>query len=312
MFINNHNYEEVVRKQREQDITNVLESIGVFDKFEKEKVVSMYYKPIGIIYNSCIEVPGKNFLVVELLGCNMQCGYCCKLDMFKINDISYDEVYMNFIEFLEKYLNSSTYKNVVISGGEPLMQYPFLDNSMSNKNITYLITYIVHHYNKEVKIHTNGANFDTLNHMLSTLDPNKYNPFVPDYIAIDIKCSKETYQTMFTTESNEPPSVLIDNVFKSIVLIQNLKTYFNGPKKKVNYEFITPMIPEVTSIDEIERILPYIKEDSAWRFKKFKKKIKHVDAFFDRAYNLLSHEEYELLETAQRKVKNACFINEKT
>ena len=183
---------------------------------------------------------------------------------------------------------------------------------MSNKNITYLITYIVHHYNKEVKIHTNGANFDTLNHMLGTLDPNKYNPFVPDYIAIDIKCSKETYQTMFTTESNEPPSVLIDNVFKSIVLIQNLKTYFNGPKKKVNYEFITPMIPEVTSIDEIERILPYIKEDSTWRFKKFKKKIKHVDAFFDRAYNLLSHEEYELLETAQRKVKNACFINEKT
>ena len=66
------------------------------------------------------------------------------------------------------------------------------------------------------------------------------------------------------------------------------------------------------NIDEIERILPYIKEDSTWRFKKFKKKIKHVDAFFDRAYNLLSHEEYELLETAQRKVKNACFINEKT
>ena len=84
MFINNHNYEEVVRKQREQDITNVLESIGVFNKFEKDKVVSMYYKPIGITYNSCIEVPGKIFLVVELLGCNMQCGYCCKLDMFKI------------------------------------------------------------------------------------------------------------------------------------------------------------------------------------------------------------------------------------
>ena len=141
MFINNHNYEEVVRKQREQDITNVLESIGVFNKFEKDKVVSMYYKPIGIIYNSCIEVPGKNFLVVELLGCNMQCGYCCKLDMFKINDISYNEVYMDFIEFLEKYLNSSTYKNIVVSGGEPLIQYPFLNNSMSNKNITYLITY---------------------------------------------------------------------------------------------------------------------------------------------------------------------------
>ena len=34
--------------------------------------------------------------------------------------------------------------------------------------------------------------------------------------------------------------------------------------------------------------------------------------FFDRAYNLLNREEYELLETAQRKVKNACFINEKT
>lgn len=106
--------------------------------------------------------------------------------------------------------------------------------------------------------------------------------------------------------------MLIDNVFKSITLIQNLRTYCNGTKKKVSYEFITPMIPEVTSIDEIERILPYIKEDSVWRFKKFKKKIKHVDAFFDRAYNLLGHEEYELLEVAQRKVKNACFINEKT
>ena len=28
-----------------QGKTNILESIGVFDKFEKEKVVSMYYKP---------------------------------------------------------------------------------------------------------------------------------------------------------------------------------------------------------------------------------------------------------------------------
>ena len=122
----------------------------------------------------------------------------------------------------------------------------------------------------------------------------------------------------FLAENGEldgyPPSEL-DKVANYLLYAEDVDAEVElkqGSKKKVSYEFITPMIPEVTSIDEIERILPYIKEDSVWRFKKFKKKIKHVDAFFDRAYNLLGHEEYELLEVAQRKVKNACFINEKT
>lgn len=301
---------EIFERKRDY-VTKRLDEIGVFTKFKKENIESMYKKKIGVTYNTYIDVPGKNFLMVELPHCNMQCGYCDKVHLLYVREEPEMQInYITVLEFLEHYFMASQYRNVVISGGEPLLDIKD-DSKLNNKVFTLLLTFIVHSHNREVKIHTNGTNYSTIKHMCDTLSPDKYNIFIPDYLALDIKCSKETYPTMFNSSCLCDPKILIDNIFKTLDLVQNLPTYSNGPTNTLKIEIVTPLIPEISTLDEIDRLLPLIRINTVWKFRVFRKKGQHVDPFFNRTYCLLDEENWDLVNAAKRKVIGAEMIIEK-
>lgn len=299
-------------ERKRKYVTSQLEDLGLFTKFDKDKIESMYKKKIGTTYNTYTDVPGKNFLMVELPNCNMQCGYCNKVDLVTVREEPEMQInYITVLEFLEQYFMASQRRNIVISGGEPLLEVKD-EKYINNKLFTLVLIYIVHSCNREVKLHTNGTNFSTIKHMCDSLTEDKYNIFIPDYLALDIKCSKETYPIMFNSGCSCDPKILIDNVFKTLELIQNLPTYKNGPKNEMKVEIITPLIPEISTLDEIDRLLPFIRIHTKWRFRVFKRRGQHIDPFFNRTYCLLDEENYDLVARAKRKVVEAELIIEKT
>ena len=141
---------------------------------------------------STIDYPEKICSVIFLYGCNFRCGFCYNVDLVTgrpKETFSEEEI----LKFLEK--RKGKLDGVCISGGEPLLT---LEKSFVKKikDLGYLI-----------KLDTNGG------------FPDKLKKFIDaglvDYIAMDIKGSKDDYSKIAGTE------VDISAIEKSIKLIND-------------------------------------------------------------------------------------------
>ncbi len=126
----------------------------------------------GLQKTTLLDFPGKVACTVFTGGCNFRCPFCHNASLVtKVNDniqISEDEV----LEYLKK--RKGILDGVCITGGEPLLQkdiIPFLEKI---KAIGLLI-----------KLDTNGSRSEILKNIISL--------GLVDYIAMDIKNSKEKY-----------------------------------------------------------------------------------------------------------------------
>jgi len=73
-----------------------------------------------------VDGPGIRY-VVFMQGCSLRCKYCHNRDTWKLNDgkvVSVDEIFDNIMRFKNYFIPSGG--GVTITGGEPLLQAPFL------------------------------------------------------------------------------------------------------------------------------------------------------------------------------------------
>lgn len=168
-----------------------------------------------------LDFPGKVACTVFTYGCNLRCPFChnALLVTHAPELISEDEIF--------SYLNKrkGILDGICITGGEPLLQadiIPFMKR--------------VRELGLQIKLDTNGAYPDKLKEIIEL--------GLVDYIAMDIKNSKEKYA--LTTGVKE---LDITPYERSVEIIKN---------SGVDYELRTTIVRELHTLDDIKSIGKWI------------------------------------------------------
>ncbi|MBT3398306.1 anaerobic ribonucleoside-triphosphate reductase activating protein [archaeon] len=175
----------------------------------------------GLQKMTLIDYPGEVACTVFLFGCNFRCGFCYNPGLVIRDDggeFSVGEV----LDFLKK--RKGKLDAVCISGGEPLMS---LDISFIRK---------IKDMGYKIKIDTNGSFPGRLKNLIDL--------GLVDYVAMDIKASKENYSGVAGV------AVDIGKIEESIKIVSGLP----------NYEFRTTIIGPVHDSVEIKRMGEWIGE----------------------------------------------------
>ena len=170
-----------------------------------------------------LDYPGHVACTLFTAGCNFRCPFCHNASL--VTHISDSEHYSE--EFVLDYLSKrkGIIDGVCITGGEPLLHDGLEDFIKKVKDMDYL-----------VKLDTNGYLPDRL---ISLVD----NGLV-DYVAMDIKNSKEKYVLSAGIDS-----LNITQIEKSVsFLLEN----------HVEYEFRTTVVNELHSLRDIESAAEWI------------------------------------------------------
>ena len=170
-----------------------------------------------------LDYPGHVACTLFTAGCNFRCPFCHNASL--VTHIGDSEHYSE--EFVLDYLSKRKGKidGVCITGGEPLLHEGLEDFIMKVKDMDYL-----------VKLDTNGYLPDRL---ISLVD----NGLV-DYVAMDIKNSKEKYVLSAGIDSLD-----ITQIEKSVsFLLEN----------HIEYEFRTTVVNELHTLQDIESAAEWI------------------------------------------------------
>jgi pyruvate formate lyase activating enzyme len=193
-----------------------------------------------------IDYPGKVACTVFLHGCNFKCGFCHNPELVIYNEgDEYDsEEIINFLRARKKYLDG-----ICITGGEPLLTV--------DKNFLKEVKKIGY----KIKIDTNGSFPEKLNEMIDEK--------LVDYIAMDIKSSKERYNEVTSSE------VDISKIEESIKMMSKLG----------DYEFRTTILEDLHSAEEFENLCEWVysvigKKAGRFSLQGFKKEDKIIDKTF--------------------------------
>ncbi len=181
-----------------------------------------------------LDFPEKTACTVFTGGCNLRCPFCHNAPLVtEIDDytVSEDEIFSH----LEK--RKGILDGVAITGGEPLLQKDIAEFISKIKNLGY-----------SVKLDTNGCFPEKLRELV--------NSSLIDYVAVDIKNSKEKYaETVgiknFSTEKIEESvdfliSSNIDFEFRTTITgnfhtvkdVENIAKWIKGTKKYFLQNFI--------------------------------------------------------------------------
>jgi len=180
-------------------------------------------KVSGFFKTTLLDYPGKLAASIFLNGCNLRCPFCHNADLVlpKTNQSYID---LNYIfEVLTKRKN--VLEGVCISGGEPTIHHDLHQLCSLIKDIGY-----------SIKLDTNGTNPDTLR--------NLYHDGLIDYVAMDIKNSREKYSI-----TSGCPNLELNKIDSSIDWLLNCG---------IDYEFRTTVVKELHNIDDFYNISLWI------------------------------------------------------
>ena len=169
-----------------------------------------------------LDFPGKVACTLFTYGCNLRCPFCHNASLVTT------EAELLDVEDIISYLNKrkGILDGICITGGEPLLQ----------KDIIELLTRI-RETGLLIKLDTNGAYPDKLQQII--------NLGLVDYIAMDIKNSKEKYA--LTTGI---AGIDITPFERSVEIIKS---------SGVDYEFRTTVVRELHDKNDLESIALWIK-----------------------------------------------------
>jgi len=204
-------------------------------------------KIAGLQKTTLIDYPSKIACTIFLWGCNFRCGFCHNPDLV-IRNRKENFLKENILRFLKK--RKGKLDAICITGGEPLVN---IDTNFLKeiKEIGYLI-----------KIDTNGSFPEKLKELI--------DKGLVDYIAMDIKGSKENYSKIASVEID------LDKIEQSIKLISNFP----------NYEFRTTIIERFHNTKEIEKVGRWLNEICERKPKKyFLQGFKNKGNFIDGGFN---------------------------
>ncbi len=176
-----------------------------------------------------LDYPGHLAAIIFLGGCNMRCPFCQNSSLV-INPSSQPTIPKE--EVLDTlYKRRNVLEGVCISGGEPTLYHDLLNFIKEIKDLGYL-----------VKLDTNGTNPSIIKSLVKE--------GLIDYIAMDIKNSKEKYAKTCGT-----PHFPLEEIEESIAFIMT---------SQIAYEFRTTIIKEYHTIEDILSIGNWIKGAKAY------------------------------------------------
>ena len=189
----------------------------------------------GIQRSTLIDYPGKVACSVFFNGCNFKCGFCHNpFLIFNCSELITKEEVLSFLDKRVGLLDG-----VVLSGGEPCMDESIIEFAKAIKEKGFL-----------VKLDTNGSFPEVLERLLPYLD----------YIAMDIKGSKESYSKVCGVEID------ISKIEKSVELV----------KAFGKFEFRTTCCPGLFDKEEMEKIGKWI-GSGKYVIQQFISKGSHID-----------------------------------
>ena len=187
----------------------------------------------GLQKLTLLDYPEKMACTVFLAGCNFRCPFCHNASLVTNIDDDYisEEEFFSFLNKRKGILNG-----VCITGGEPTL-YPDLETFIRRiKEMGYL-----------VKLDTNGYNPDILIDLV--------NKGLIDYVAMDIKNSKEKYAVTAGL-----PSLDITRIEKSVQFL------LSGA---VPYEFRTTIVKELHNEEDLKCISQWIEKADRYFLQSF-------------------------------------------
>ena len=170
-----------------------------------------------------LDYPEKTACTLFTAGCNFRCPFCHNAALVTHIDNSnfFTEEYV--LDYLKK--RKGVLDGVCITGGEPLIHKDLPDFIKKVKELGYL-----------VKLDTNGSYPERLQALIESGNI--------DYVAMDIKNSKEKY--LITAECDEDD---LQNVKQSVEILK---------QGKIDYEFRTTVVKEYHEPEDIKKIAEWI------------------------------------------------------
>ncbi len=171
-----------------------------------------------------LDFPGKVACTIFTAGCNFRCPFCHNASLVTKIDAAEKHSPEEIFNYLEK--RKGILDGICITGGEPLLYDGVIEFIKKLREFGLLI-----------KLDTNGSFPEKLEYLI--------NQGLVDYVAMDIKNSKEKYAETIGLKEYD-----ITNVEKSVaLLLQN----------KVDYEFRTTVVAEYHETQDMVDIGKWIK-----------------------------------------------------
>ena len=189
----------------------------------------------GIQKLTLLDYPGTVACTVFTLGCNMRCPFCHNGELVLCPDSEPGIPEEDFFAFLESRKNRL--EGVAITGGEPTVNADLVDFIKKIKERDLL-----------VKLDSNGTRPDILKELIDSS--------LVDYIAMDIKSSKEGYPKACGLKSMD-----LSVIEESVKLLMN---------SGIEYEFRTTVMKELHSEKEFREIAEWIKGCSAYYLQSYR------------------------------------------
>ena len=213
-----------------------------------------------------LDYPGKTACTVFTGGCNFRCPFCHNAGLVtKLDSEIIDK--SEIFDHLKK--RQGILDGIVISGGEPLLQNGIDEFLSEIKELGY-----------EIKLDTNGSFPEKLKNIIDAK--------LCDYVAVDIKNSKEKYCETVGLEN-----------FDVSLIEKTVDILMNG---NVDFEFRTTVTKNFHTIEDIEHIGEWIKGVERYYLQNF------VDSgnLIDNSVEGVSKEiMYEMLDVVEKYVPTA-------
>ncbi len=200
---------------------------------------------LGLQKTTLLDYPGKIASTIFTGGCNFRCPFCHNRDLVipPKNVIAYseDEILTHLIS-KKKILDG-----VCITGGEPTLHSDLPEFIKKIKDLGLL-----------VKLDSNGTNPDML--------ANLINSHLIDYVAMDIKHSKEKYNSIANMANFD-----LSNIESSIEILM---------ESNINYEFRTTIMKECHSYEDMIEIGKWLKGANAYYLQSYKESEQVINPIF--------------------------------
>lgn len=202
----------------------------------------------GLQETTLIDFPGKIACTVFLSVCNFRCPWCYSPELVLpekiIKQPRLQEAYVfNFLKERQGLL-----EGVVICGGEPTVnkELPLFIEKIKNMGFA-------------VKLDTNGSNPEMLKELVAK--------GLIDYVAMDIKTTKEKYPAVFNGE------VKIEDIEESVRFLK---------LDRVPFEFRTTVVPTIHEKEDFKSIAEWIGGNNVKYYLQGFRAEKTIDSSFEK------------------------------
>lgn len=200
---------------------------------------------LGLQKTTLLDYPGMIASTIFTGGCNFKCPYCHNKDLVMppSDVIAYSE--KKIISHLNQRKN--ILDGVCITGGEPTLHKDLPEFIAKIKDLGFF-----------VKLDSNGTNPDMIKSLV-------YNGLL-DYVAMDIKHSKEKYNTIASMKSFD-----LKPIEESVDFLK---------EGHIDYEFRTTIMKECHTADDIVSIGEWLQNAQAYYLQSYKESEQVINPVF--------------------------------